>query len=404
MQSIIKAMPETTINLLAEINSLSKIHTLKRHDIDAMMIEFAKRILVTLRIERMSVWLFNKKKDAVISMGEYDLSNASFVKDSILHKNKYPHYFKSINENEILLVPNIYKNQCTIELSEDYSLPNGIISLMDIPLRIAGELIGVMCFEKKGTLERNFSKNEQVFALSTATVFASTLEARYRRALQVKLDKELKEKNLLLKEIHHRVKNNLSIVSSLLNLQSNKSKDEFHKKLFEECKSKVDSIASVHELIYRTKSFAEISAKEYFTKMLKSIAELHSNKERKVKLNIKIKDFLLKMEQALPIALLANEVMTNIYKHAFENINNAEINFSLKNKGKLIQLIISDNGKGFSNTVNNINTLGFDIIKGLAKKLNALYSYGNGANGGTSFSLDCELKNGNISKKQVINA
>lgn len=132
-------MPETTINLLAEINSLSKIHTLKRQDIDAMMVEFAKRILITLRIERMSVWLFNKKRDAVISMGEYDLSSASFAKDNILEKKKYPTYFKSINENEILLAPNIYKNPNTIELSEEYSLPNGIISLMDIPLRIAGE-------------------------------------------------------------------------------------------------------------------------------------------------------------------------------------------------------------------------------------------------------------------------
>jgi two-component sensor histidine kinase len=393
-------MPETSINLLAEINSLSKIHTLKRKDIDAMMIEFAKRILVTLRIERMSVWLFNKKKDAVISMGEYDLTNASFVKENILHKNKYPQYFKSINENEILLAPNIFKNQCTVELSEDYSLPNGIISLMDIPLRIGGELVGVMCFEKKGTVEKNFSKNEQVFALSTATVFASTLEARYRRALQVKLDKELKEKNLLIKEIHHRVKNNLAIVSSLLNLQSSKSKDDFHKKLFEECKSKVDSIASIHELIYRTKSFAEISAKEYFTKMLKSIAELHFNKEHKVKMTIKIKDFLLKMEQALPIALLANEVMTNIYKHAFENKHSAEISFNLKTKGKALQLIIADNGKGFSHSINKNETLGFDIIKGLVEKLNGVYSYENGTTG-TLFTLECLFKNGNASKNKL---
>ncbi len=397
-------MLETSINLLTEINSLSKIHTLKRNDIDAMMIEFAKRILVTLHIERMSVWLFNKKKDAVISIGEYDLPNAQFNKESILQKNKYPLYFKAISENEILLVPNIYKNSSTIELSANYSLPNGIISLMDIPLRIAGELVGVMCFEKKGSVERNFTKNEQVFALSTAAVFASTLEARYRRALQVKLDKELKEKNLLIKEIHHRVKNNLSIVSSLLNLQSNKSKDDFHKKLFEECQSKVDSIASIHEMVYRTKSFAEISTKAYYTKMLKSIGELHSNKDRKVKLNISIKDFLLKIEQALPLALLTNEVMTNIYKHAFENNKSAEINFSLKTKGKAMQLIISDNGKGFKNKLNKLDTLGFDIIKGLAEKLNAVYSYGNGLSEGTIFTLECILKNGAASKKQMVNA
>lgn len=399
-------MPETTINLLAEINSLSKIHTLKRQDIDAMMVEFAKRILITLRIERMSVWLFNKKRDAVISMGEYDLSSASFAKDNILEKKKYPTYFKSINENEILLAPNIYKNPNTIELSEEYSLPNGIISLMDIPLRIAGELVGVMCFEKKGTVERVFSKNEQVFALSTATVFASTLEARYRRALQVKLDKELKEKNLLIKEIHHRVKNNLAIVSSLLHLQSNKSKDTFHQKLFEECESKVDSIASIHDLIYRTKSFAEISTKEYYSGMLKSISKLHSNHGNEINLTFKIKDILLQIDKALPLALLVNEVMTNIYKHAFitPNKNNASINFSLNTKGKNLHLQISDNGKGFEGSLGKINTLGLDIIKGLAEKLNAVYHYKNGPTGGTVFTLDCAFKNGKSVKKKMASA
>jgi two-component sensor histidine kinase len=397
-------MPETTINLLAEINSLSKIHTLKRHDIDAMMVEFAKRILVTLRIERMSVWLFNKKKNAVISMGEYDLSSNSFSKDHILEKKKFPIYFKSINDNEILLAPNIYKNPNTIELSEDYSLPNGIISLMDIPLRIAGELVGVMCFEKKGTKERIFSKNEQVFALSTATVFASTLEARYRRALQAKLDKELKEKNLLIKEIHHRVKNNLAIVSSLLHLQSNKSKDTFHKKLFEECMSKVDSIAGIHDLIYRTKSFAEISTKDYFNDMLQNIAQLHANRENKIKLNIKIKDFLLQIEKALPLALLVNEVMTNIYKHAFDSKKSAAITFSLTTKGKNLQLTISDNGKGFKAQIGKINSLGLDIIDGLAEKLNAVYTYGKGETEGTVFNLDCAFKNGNALKKKLESA
>lgn len=394
-------MQENNIDLLAELNSLSKIHTLKRNDIDHLMIEFAKRITITLRIERLSVWLFNKKKDAVISMGEYDLTSEKFTKEHVLYKKKYPLYFKAISENEILLAPNIYNNPNTTELSADYSLPNEIISLMDIPLRIAGELIGVMCFEKKGTKERSFTAGEQVFAMSTAAVLASTLEARYRRALQSILDKELKEKNLLLKEIHHRVKNNLAIVSSLLNLQSGKAKDEFHKKLFEECMSKVDSISSIHELIYRTKSFTEIGAKEYFQKMIKSIAQLHSCKESSIKLNVKIKDFLISFEQALPLALLVNEVLTNTFKHAFENANRPEIKFLLSLKENIINLCISDNGKGFKTIANPQSTLGIDIIKGLAEKLNANYDYSNGTQQGTVFSLTCYLKGHSVPKAQT---
>lgn len=396
-------MEEAKINLLEELNSLSKIHTLKRTDIDAMMVEFAKRILVAMRIERMSVWLFNKPKNAIISMGEYDLLSASFSKENVLYKIKYPAYFKAISENEIVLVPNIYKSPITLELSEDYSLPHGIISLMDIPLRIGGELVGIMCFEKKGTIERIFTKDEQVFALSTAAVFASTLEARYRRALQTRLDQELKEKNLLIKEIHHRVKNNLTIVSSLLNLQSGKSVDEFHKTLFDECKSKVDSISNIHEMIYQTKSFAEISAKEYFTGMINAIAELNSSHKKVIKVNIKIKDFLLEIEHALPLALIVNEVLTNIYKHAFELTKSAEINFDLHSKGKAMFLLISDNGSGFKKKLNKGNTLGLDIIKGLAEKLSATYTYEKGEKEGTAFSLECAFKNAKIKSKSLAN-
>ena len=159
-------MSDITINLLDEINSLSKIHTLKRNDIDNLMVEFAQRITATLHIERMSVWLFNETKDAVISMGEYDMEERQFNKNNILKKNKYPSYFKAISENEILLIENVNTNKNTIELKDDYSIPNHIISLMDIPLRIEGELVGIMCYEKKGIKEKVFTKQEQLFALS----------------------------------------------------------------------------------------------------------------------------------------------------------------------------------------------------------------------------------------------
>jgi two-component sensor histidine kinase len=159
----------------------------------------------------------------------------------------------------------------------------------------------------------------------------------------------------------------------------------------------VDSIASIHELIYRTVSFTDISAREYFKKMLNSISELHSNKEQTLKIKIKIQEFLLNFEQALPLALIVNEVLTNIYKHAFKNYSNAEIIFNLSAKGNNIHLQIKDNGKGFDKSIDTSNTLGFEIIKGLADKLNARYSYSSEANAGSNFNLECSLK----AKKKV---
>lgn len=382
-------MKDDEINLLAEINSFSKIHTLKRDDIDSIMLEIAQRVVYNFRIERMSAWLFSPTKDSLISMGEYDIRDRKFTKDSVLLKRDYPNYFKAIEENEIILAPNIHTNLATYELSDDYSKPNDVISLMDIPLRIEGELVGVMCFEKTGKIQREFSKNEQVFALSLSIVFSSTLEARKRRAIQHKLNLELKEKDTLLKEIHHRVKNNLAVVSSLINLQSNKAKDAFHKALFDECRNKINTISGIHDIVYKSKSFSEIDVKEYFSILLFNLKEFFSSNEKNIELEFDIDKVILPIELALPLALLINEVVTNSYKHAFPLKTSGKIFVSIKLNDNLVQLIILDNGNGFNPNIIHSDSLGMEIIKGLVEQLNGDYSFIN--NDGTTFNLSFSL-------------
>lgn len=84
-----------------------------------------------------------------------------FTKEHALLQEKYPNYFKAVSENEILLIENVYKNKVTKELINDYSIPNDVISLLDIPLQIGGELVGIMCFEKKGKKQRIFKKTNK---------------------------------------------------------------------------------------------------------------------------------------------------------------------------------------------------------------------------------------------------
>jgi len=365
---------------------MSKIHTLKRDDIDGMMIEFAQRILATLKIERMSVWLFTQERDSVISMGEYRLKDKLFTKETVLLKSKYPRYFELINENEILLVENVYTNPATSELTNDYNLPNEIISLMDIPLRIGGELIGVMCFEKTGKEERIFTKNEQTFALSLALVFASNLEARQRRALQYQLDQELKEKVLLIKEIHHRVKNNLTIISSLINLQSNKVKDDYHKILFEEHRSKIDSIAIIHELVYKSKRFAEINLKSYLHEITSNLLKVYYSGREEIILKMDLDEITVDLSIALPIGLIINEVITNSFKHAFKGVADGSISIKLKQKGRLVQLSIADNGKGLEPLNKKEFSLGMDLLGGLVEQIDGKYIFEN--KDGMVFSME----------------
>lgn len=376
---------DESINLLEELNNISKIHTLTRSDIDKLMVEFAQRVLATLRLERMSVWLFNEDKTEIVSIGEYDLPSHTFTKESHLKKKNYPAYFKAIGENEIILVENVHTDPQTKELDEDYSIPYNVISLMDIPMRMEGELIGVMCFEKTGKIERVFSKKEQIFALSIAIVFASNLEARYRRALQKRLDEELAEKTVLLNEIHHRVKNNLSVVSGLVHLQASKAKDSFHQSLFEECRSKINSIASIHEIIYRNKSFSQIDLRLYFDRLLHELEEFYDTDECHVKIESDIMKGSLELEQAMPLALIINEVITNSFKHAFADRKDGLIKVSLKRDGSELLLEIRDNGVGMELNSEEHKSLGQEIIESLVEQLDGQHSYTK--DNGTVFTL-----------------
>lgn len=375
-----------SINLLQELDSISKIHTLKRDDIDAMMVEFAHRITKAMSIERLSVWLFNEGRTAVVSIGEYDLPGKKFTKGSELYKKKYPAYFKAMSENQIVLVTNVYKDEKTRELNSDYNYPQNIISLMDIPLRIGGDLVGVMCFEKVGSVERVFSNSDQTFALSVSNVLASNLEARQRRALQTLLDQELKEKALLLKEIHHRVKNNLSIISSLINLQLDRVKDAYHRALFEEHRDKINSMALIHELVYKSKDFSEISLKTYIQEISSNLKEVYHTDQHPIDIEAHIENVIVDINHALPLGLIINEVMTNSFKHAFHDTSRGKIAIELVKDKRLVKLKISDNGSGLNSETKKEESLGMEILKGLIEQVGGRYSFT--SDKGTVFSME----------------
>ena len=373
------------MDLLTEINEISKIHPLDRDDIDTIMLDFAKRITKTLHIERMSVWLLDENKTKLTSAAEYDTKNDCLVHNNELLSKDFPAYFKAIRENKIILASDIKTNEQTIELKDKYSVPNDIISLMDIPLRIEGELIGVMCFEKTGSVIRQFDEKEQVFALSIGIVFASNLEARHRRKLQFALEKELNEKAILVKEIHHRVKNNFAVVSGLIGLQVQKAKDTFHEELLNELRTKIISIAGIHEIVYNNKSYSEVDAQTYILKLTQQIHEFYQTDQNNIQLSVQVEEIDIAVETMIPIALIINEVLTNCFKHAFKDKKTGEIKLTMSQKADSINLIIQDDGPGFSHNKITNSMLGLEIVKSLVEQINGTFKY-EGENGVT-FSM-----------------
>ncbi len=362
-------MEMATVNLLEEIDSVSKIHILKRDDIDNLMIEMAKRIIICLRIERMSAWLFNPEHTAIISMGEYDLRSHTFKKESVLEAKDFPAYFKALQENKILLAPDIHTDPTTKELSEDYSKPNDIISLMDIPLRIAGELVGVMCFEQAGKKQREFTKEEQTFAFSVSLVFASNLEARARRALQVKLEDVIKEKDLLIKEINHRVKNNFSILISLMRLSKHQGKTVDPKVIFEEYEQRVFSMLKVHDMLYNSKNFTGVNIGDYLFELVNEFRHTHIESAKNIKAELPAIDFILDSKKALHLGLIVTEIFLNYFKYCYlkSKTCNLLITLSEVKKGKILLRMGNDNeGFDFAEKV-KADTLGLPLIKDLAE-------------------------------------
>lgn len=361
------ACPE--INLLEELDSVSSIHQLNRDDIDALMLACAQKASQLFEIERVNAWLLNKNKDAIISIGEYDTRTKKFNKNTVIPSKDCPNYFKSIIKNKIILVENVYTNSVTSELTDNYLRPNNIISLMDIPLRMNGELIGVLCLEKTGNTERVFSKDEQTFALGLGFLISSSLEARKRRAIQHDLEKLLEEKELLIKEINHRVKNNFSILISLLRLSKNKKGKKKTEEFINDFEQRINAMLKIHEMLNASESYSEVNISFYLYKIVSEFKETFT--QLAITSEIEDSDTMMDSKKALHLGLIITEILLNAAKHETAN-GNHHLEIIMTTHHNKNKLTIHLPGKAFNfNEKLNDETLGLSLIKDLAESIDA---------------------------------
>lgn len=194
--------------------------------------------------------------------------------------------------------------------------------------------------------------------------------------LQESLSSSLEEKTILLSEIHHRVKNNLAIVSGLLELQAMENEDSETNQTLKDMAKRIKSIAGVHELLYDSKSFSSISFKKYVTNLFQNLdTTLSGNSDIEVNVNIDIDDQLeVNINQAVPLGLLINELLTNSYKYAFKHSSNPKIDFSMIFDEESYTVLYADNGPGLDKKeFENPSSLGFTLLKTLLSQLHADY-------------------------------
>ncbi len=189
------------------------------------------------------------------------------------------------------------------------------------------------------------------------------------KANEKKVQKSVLEKNVLLKEIHHRVKNNLQIISSLLSLESRSAANETLSTILEECKNRIDSIAMVHKLLYEEEDYSRINLKS-FVDMLRNV---YLSKNSAIDIDNQCENLSMSIDYAVPCALIINELISNSFKHAFVNRSEGKIVVQFSKKDAHYQLNVSDNGVGLPETLNSGNptTLGLTLINALAEQINA---------------------------------
>ncbi len=194
-----------------------------------------------------------------------------------------------------------------------------------------------------------------------------------RKKMEKQIRSSLREKEVLLKEIHHRVKNNMQIVSSLLKLQSRYIKDSEYKEIFKESESRIRSMALVHEKLYSSKDLSSVVFEDYIQNIAHSLFSSYGINNSRVKLIVRCCDTLIGLDTAVPCGMIINELLTNSLKYAFPENREGEIVISLQvyaeeDDTERIELTVSDNGIGFPDEFDcmQAETLGLQLVTAIA--------------------------------------
>lgn len=192
-----------------------------------------------------------------------------------------------------------------------------------------------------------------------------------RKETEKKLVTLYEERGVLLAEIHHRVKNNLAIISGLMQLQIFRSEDAYINEALTKSVNRISAIAHMHELLYVSENFVNISVTENIRKQIEQLQEMYkSSRGPNIEIKLDLEEVDLNINQALPFGLLVNEILNNAYKHAFKERENGIISIKLKEQENRVSLNIKDNGIGM-NRNNEEPTLGETLIDNFLKQLDA---------------------------------
>ncbi len=230
------------------------------------------------------------------------------------------------------------------------------------------------------------SNGEIIELLSIGQDFTSRKEA------ELNLNASLEEKNILLKEIHHRVKNNLQIITSLINLQLGDMSNGIVQNTLKSLQTRIQSMSLVHEMLYSTDSFTQIDFHDYLNQIIATISATFNNIKNPIKVSLTGDILYLDIERSTTCGLIVNEIIINAFKHAFSNQNDCRIDIELiKDESEMVSILIHDNGIGISSLTKSNKTQGMGslLIEALTDQISGEFKISK--NNGTSMSLTFKM-------------
>jgi two-component sensor histidine kinase len=356
-------------NLLSASNSYNLIAEcyleIKEYGLARKYIDSCKPLIA--EIEELSPTLNNMLIEA-----KYYKYTGNLIKAAEFY-DKYIHYKDSItktdNENKLMnqqVAFDLYQKESLLTEKEKIIQKNKLISehqktqrsyllLGIVVLAFIVLLLVINTQMNKRRQAELFIKNKHIVQQKTA------------------IENALSEKEFLIKEIHHRVKNNLQIISSMLNLQAETIDNEAAKEVLQESRLRINSMALIHQLLYSRNNMLNVSISDYLSTLLSQIEKSYSSVSSKILTDLKCDKINIDLDTAIPLGLIVNELVTNSYKHAFKKADSGLISviFSKNEANNTYTLSVRDNGKGFDMTKLKTHSLGMELIQMLAEQLNS---------------------------------
>jgi two-component sensor histidine kinase len=312
---------------LEVIEDLSKSPYISNGDVNEICKEILKKGAHFLKIPRVNAWILNEEESSLENLLSYRKEDACFYIEEPLLSEVFPRYFEHIQNRQIIISSNAQTDIHTIELLDSYLIPNRINSMMEIPIMSGGKFRGIICFESH-TSKQEWSNDAQHFAVALTQLLTLTLEIEKKMSYREQFEKLISEKTILIDNVNHRVKNNISVLAALIKRESDKSKDLYHKELFSNILSKTFTLSALQDATLRENHFV-INLCTLTREVARDISNafgLSKNIELEFSLE---EDVFVSDKKAVPIALLFNEILTHVYKHILEGGNHYRLGITL---------------------------------------------------------------------------